>query len=225
MYAPLFCSFGSHAWYFGCWTLLRRVGFGMIDILISSDKMFQFMAYTYMSMMALLVHSYIQPYTNRRLNALEYVSHLLLASISCLLIVYSAPYSDRINIALFLLIVPFCIVLLGTFIKAKHQEVIQSKNARKSLATSPSAASVSVVHDEEPRKRDSMHRMHKSEQSIEDLPTHSQTRDSVIEMQASAPPKNESIPSTRESAEGRSSWVNPRMVRIHLPPTERPETK
>jgi hypothetical protein len=107
------------------------------------------MAYAFVGVISLLIQHHVAPFSEGRLNALESVSLFLLICISQLLTSYTPPWDDRIEIALFVMIVPFSFVNF-CFVLHKQLTSFQSKRY-KSSASSPSTAQFRI-HPTYPRR-------------------------------------------------------------------------
>jgi hypothetical protein len=128
-WGPIYRSYTAHAWYRSPLLLLQRVLFTLSSVLLATDSS-RFGVYGFLNMTSLLLHVFVQPFEQPRMNRVGAGAYILLIYLSIALTLEDAPYSIGIRLLLAVLVIPFAIRLfLWT---SKHQvERLKERCQRK----------------------------------------------------------------------------------------------
>ena len=128
-WGPFYRSYTAHAWYWSPLLLLRRFLFALTAVLLSSNPSGRLAVFAILHLCSLLFHSYTQPFHDNKLNRAETVSYVLLIFLTNVLGSESSlPYSAGVQAALFLLVVPPAVAMVG-WIAWQRLEQLRSRPA------------------------------------------------------------------------------------------------
>lgn len=130
----LSASFHSRAWYWQALVLLRRTLFVAASVTLIEDSRSKLMCFCYFNSCAYLLHSYVQPYREQRLNQWEAASHTVLLFVSILLLASSEPYTQPVQIALTALIVPLTALFVAATLTHHYRGWMHRRTANMQRA-------------------------------------------------------------------------------------------
>jgi hypothetical protein len=116
-YGLLYEMFEERAFAWQPYILIRRTIYAIVNAVIVTSTSEQALAYSFLGLSSLLLHTLVQPYSEPSLNRLEAGSLFLLVCISNMLNTYAPPFSTAVQVALFFMIVPYSLFLFRFVLK------------------------------------------------------------------------------------------------------------
>ena len=156
-FGPCFRMYKEQAWWWTSARLLFRFSYVLAAVLLSLSPATKFAVFSGLSILGGALQEWVAPFEERKWNRLEAGSYLCLVAFSLVLSTTAPPYSPVFQILLFLLIVPYALLLVyftGKTMWVKLSEMVWGRKREKGAAergaqgdgaNHPSVSSHSVV--------------------------------------------------------------------------------